>query len=190
MNRGDTICSEVRGDRHTDKPHTCPPTLRTRADNSPSAIPLWRIPRNHHHRQPQAGWHSQLQYVLQSTRTVQHRPSRNLCKVPFHTPRQSASPPPSTEASPSSLVREAFFLREMSQRNASSETGIRRRSSSAVFLIQAKCTVMGGQQVCNQTFRPDDDGMCGRPAPPHLAVSSLMNARICDDYTGWPMRHP
>ena len=20
---------------------------------------------------------------------------------------------------------------------------------------------MGGQQVCNQTFRPDDDGMCG-----------------------------
>jgi hypothetical protein len=23
---------------------------------------------------------------------------------------------------------------------------------------QAKGTVMGGQQVCNQTFRPDDDG--------------------------------
>ena len=28
-------------------------------------------------------------------------------------------------------------------------------------MIAAKPTVMGGQQVCNQTFRPDDDGMCG-----------------------------
>ena len=27
--------------------------------------------------------------------------------------------------------------------------------------LSAKPTVMGGQQVCNQTFRPDDDGMCG-----------------------------
>ena len=24
--------------------------------------------------------------------------------------------------------------------------------------LKAKGTVMGGQQVCNQTFRPDDDG--------------------------------
>ena len=27
--------------------------------------------------------------------------------------------------------------------------------------LLANCTVMGGQQVCNQTFRPDDDGKCG-----------------------------
>ena len=26
------------------------------------------------------------------------------------------------------------------------------------MLVPAKGTVMGGQQVCNQTFRPDDDG--------------------------------
>ena len=64
------------------------------------------------------------------------------------------------------------------------------RTKECLRCVKAKGTVMGGQQVCNQTFRPDDDGMCGRPAPPHLAVSSLMNARICDDYTGWPMRHP
>ena len=34
-------------------------------------------------------------------------------------------------------------------------------SAFSVLVIQAKPTVMGGQQVCNQTFRPDDDGMCG-----------------------------
>ena len=37
-------------------------------------------------------------------------------------------------------------------------TGYEAIPRSLIRAVWAKCTVMGGQQVCNQTFRPDDDG--------------------------------